>query len=175
MKVFGTALLLLALTSGIEGQEGKDALQREMEQEIMAPCCYGGPVSEHESEAALQVRGQIRQLLSEGRAELQAKLVARELMDPTQFIEQVVNDGIRPQVELVFSLIRKVVGQDFSEQQLRRCTSSIFGQCLFYCFARPVIERIPLEDQLSSSSIEALAEHITQFSMAALVQMTKQK
>ncbi|MFB0517480.1 MAG: cytochrome c-type biogenesis protein CcmH [Candidatus Neomarinimicrobiota bacterium] len=46
---------------------GKDALQRELEYEIMAPCCYGSPVGDHDSEAARQVKAQIARLLAEGK------------------------------------------------------------------------------------------------------------
>jgi cytochrome c-type biogenesis protein CcmH len=45
----------------------RSALQRELEQEIMAPCCYGGVVADHESQAAEQVRAQIAQLIAEGK------------------------------------------------------------------------------------------------------------
>ncbi len=47
--------------------EGKDALQRELEYEIMAPCCYGSPVGDHDSEAARQVKARIAGLLEEGK------------------------------------------------------------------------------------------------------------
>ncbi len=47
--------------------EGKDALQRELEYEIMAPCCYGSPVGDHDSEAARQVKARIAGLLAEGK------------------------------------------------------------------------------------------------------------
>ncbi|UCH61805.1 MAG: cytochrome c-type biogenesis protein CcmH [Fidelibacterota bacterium] len=46
---------------------GKDALQRELEYEIMAPCCYGSTVGDHDSEAARQVKARIARLLAEGR------------------------------------------------------------------------------------------------------------
>ena len=49
------------------GTVGKDALQRELEYEIMAPCCYGSPVGDHDSEAARQVKAQIARLLAESR------------------------------------------------------------------------------------------------------------
>jgi cytochrome c-type biogenesis protein CcmH len=45
----------------------KGALQKELEGEIMAPCCYGGPVADHESDAAKQVKLQIAQLITEGK------------------------------------------------------------------------------------------------------------
>ena len=67
-------MLLAATTSGQESQsapavasEGKEALQRQLEYEIMAPCCYGSSVGDHDSEAARQVKAQIARLLAEGK------------------------------------------------------------------------------------------------------------
>lgn len=63
-----TVTLMLALAAGaLWGQEAKDPLQQELEYMIMAPCCYGAPVGDHDSDAAKQVKAQIAQLLSEGK------------------------------------------------------------------------------------------------------------
>ena len=70
-----SAMLLMAVWVGSAwGQdargkagEGKQPLQRSLEYEIMAPCCYGGPVGDHDSEAAIQVKAQISQLIGEGK------------------------------------------------------------------------------------------------------------
>jgi len=67
MKQSHPFLMVLLLMGLAWGQEAKDALQRELEYEIMAPCCYGSPVADHESEAAKQVKVQIKQLLAEGK------------------------------------------------------------------------------------------------------------
>ncbi|UCD38229.1 MAG: cytochrome c-type biogenesis protein CcmH [Fidelibacterota bacterium] len=68
------ALPLLLFTCILWGQDstaasqsGKGALQRALEYEIMAPCCYGGPVGDHDSDAAKQVKVQIARLLAEGK------------------------------------------------------------------------------------------------------------
>ncbi|MBA7605224.1 hypothetical protein ES703_12353 [subsurface metagenome] len=68
------SLILPATALGQEGRStpsvdgtGKDALQRELEYEIMAPCCYGSTVGDHDSEAARQVKARITQLLAEGK------------------------------------------------------------------------------------------------------------
>ena len=62
------AVISLTLMVGVVwGQEAKDALQRELEYEIMAPCCYGSPVGDHDSPAAKQVKAQIGQLITEGK------------------------------------------------------------------------------------------------------------
>jgi cytochrome c-type biogenesis protein CcmH len=63
-------LLVFCLFGGVysvEEQSVKDETQRELESEIMAPCCYGGPVADHDSEAARQVKTQIAGLLAEGK------------------------------------------------------------------------------------------------------------
>ncbi len=63
-----TVALMLALAAGgLRGQEAKDPLQQELEYMIMAPCCYGSPVGDHDSDAAKQVKAQIAQLLTEGK------------------------------------------------------------------------------------------------------------
>ena len=66
MMRLGLAWILAGLVV-VWGQGGKDPLQRELEYEIMAPCCYGSPVGDHDSPAARQVKAQIAQLLGEGK------------------------------------------------------------------------------------------------------------
>ncbi|MCH7521617.1 MAG: cytochrome c-type biogenesis protein CcmH [Candidatus Marinimicrobia bacterium] len=63
------ALSVVSLMAGVLWAQGpKDALQRELEYEIMAPCCYGSPVGDHDSDAAKQVKAQIGQLIAEGKS-----------------------------------------------------------------------------------------------------------
>lgn len=114
------------------------------------------------------VRSMLGQLLGEGQSAVYAKLVARELVDPTTALDQVIDKGIAPQIELLCGIIRSHVGRNCSEQAVRRSATSILGQCLFYYFARPVIDRLQLERDLSPASIDEIAKHITQFTRAAL-------
>ncbi len=67
MKGFTALVTIFSLVAVLPAQEAKNPLQRELEYEIMAPCCYGSPVGDHESEAAQQVKVQIAQLLAEGK------------------------------------------------------------------------------------------------------------
>lgn len=114
------------------------------------------------------VRSLLGQLLTEGQSAVYARLVARELVDPTSALEKVIDQGIAPQIELLCTMIRSHVGQNCSEQAVRRTATSILGQCLFYYFARPVIDRLQLEHDLSPASLDEIARHITQFTRAAL-------
>ena len=114
------------------------------------------------------VRSLLGQLLTEGQSAVYAKLVARELVDPTSALDQVIDKGIAPQIELLCGMIRSHVGRNCSEQAIRRSATSILGQCLFYYFARPVIDRLQIEHDLSPAGIDGIAKHITQFTRAAL-------
>ena len=114
------------------------------------------------------VRSLLEQLLGEGQSAVYVKLVGRELVDPTSALDQVIDKGIAPQIELLCKMIRTHVGQNCSEQTVVRSATSILGQCLFYYIARPVIDRLQLEGDLSSASIDAIAMHITEFTRAAL-------
>ncbi len=67
MKRIAVALMLVLAAGGLGGQEPKDPLQQELEYMIMAPCCYGSPVGDHDSDAAKQVKAQIAQLLADGK------------------------------------------------------------------------------------------------------------
>ncbi len=108
------------------------------------------------------------QLLGREKSVLFAKLVAREMMEPTHALERVVEEGIRPQVDALFGLISSILGGSPSPVLVRRCVSSIIGQCLFYHFARPAILSLPLEKELGPETVGPLANHVARFSLAAL-------
>lgn len=116
----------------------------------------------------------LTQLLADGRGATHARLVAREMVDPSDAITRVIDEGIRPQVELLLHLVRDRLGSSADEQQVRRCASSILGQCLFYYFARPAIIMLPLEPRLHPEAIEPIAAHITAFSLASLEHLARQ-
>lgn len=114
------------------------------------------------------VQTMLSQLLREGKSARYIKLVAREMVDPTDALPQVIDAGVRPQVEALYKLLRPLLGKSASNQQLRRCASSIIGQCLFYYFGKPSIDQLRLERKLGPRSVDALAQHITEFSLAAM-------
>ena len=89
-------------------------------------------------------------------------------INPTDAITEVIEKGIRPQVDAMSKLLRLLVGRRVSDQKIRRCASSILGQCLFYHFAQPAILQLRLEKKLGPRSVDALARHITEFSLAAM-------
>lgn len=59
-------MLLALLTVGLAGDVERDA--RELETRLIAPCCFSQQVSLHQSEAAAEVRRDIRRRLSAGQS-----------------------------------------------------------------------------------------------------------
>ena len=114
------------------------------------------------------IKSLLSQLLGEGKTACYPRMITREMVEPTDAITEVIDKGIRPQVDALFKLLRLLLGRRVSDQKLRRCASSIFGQCMFYHFAQPAILQLRLEKKLGPRSVDALARHITEFSLAAL-------
>jgi len=48
---------------------GLEEQARRIESELIAPCCWTQPVSQHYSEASTQIRAEVRQMLAAGRTE----------------------------------------------------------------------------------------------------------
>ena len=119
------------------------------------------------------IRSHLFSLLAEGRPAWHRKLIAREMAEPTQALDTVVDQMIRPEAELLMAIVRDVLGPDAHPQRVWQCASSIIGQCLFYHHARPVIMRLNLEQTYTPEAIEELVDHIAQFSLAGLRQFAR--
>ncbi len=117
----------------------------------------------------------LTQLLGSDRTSVYTKLIARETLDPTDALDNVIQEGMRPQVDLLKGLVRDFLGSDVDEQFIRRCTGSILGQCMYFHFGRPIILGTGLEATLNPDVIDELADHVTQFSLAALREIKERK
>jgi len=113
----------------------------------------------------------LRRLLDEGRPAWQGKLMARELIDPTPALNTVVDQNIKREFEQLGRIVQELSGGRLDAHNVRRCTASIIGQCLFYRHAAPVIQRISPELKYDPAGIDYLADHVTQFSLAAIRHM----
>ena len=117
----------------------------------------------------------LSQLLGSDRISVYTKLIARETLDPTDALDNVIQEGMRPQVDLLKGLVRDFLGSNVDEQFIRRCTGSILGQCMYFHFGRPIILGTGLEATLNPDVIDELADHVTQFSLAALREIKERK
>lgn len=117
------------------------------------------------------VRSFLLRMLDEGRPAWHGKLMMRELTEPTNALDALVENSIRPNFNLLKSIVQQLFGTKTGDDLVRMCSSSVVGQCLHYCHARPVITRLAPQQKFSPSDIDRLAEHITQFSLGAIRQL----
>ena len=96
------------------------------------------------------------------------RIFAHELAKPTPAINVVVNEAIRPLYLRMCGLLGNILGLPPDHQKTRLCAHSIIGQILFYAFARPVISRLAPEMKLTTTQVDLIADHVTEFSLAYL-------
>jgi AcrR family transcriptional regulator len=99
----------------------------------------------------------------------QARLMAREVLQPTEACRALVQEYFRPQMEMLMGIIAEIVPRAASRVELQRAAFSVVGQCVFYRLANEIVELMvePTERE-TNYAIPALAKHIAQFSLAAL-------
>src|SRR5262245_9588462 len=114
------------------------------------------------------VRAVLIRFFEQGRPAWLGKLVAREMIEPTEALDALVNAQIRPNSERLRALVRELIGQEIDEQELWRCTFSIAAQWLFYFHCGQVVKRLNPNQRFDPQELDRLADHITKFSVAAL-------
>lgn len=131
-------------------------------------------VQEKCAKARLQrfIKDFLTQLMSENGTP-QCQLMMRELVEPTLALDNIVQEVIAPLHEFVSQLVRDVVGDNVTPDELRRCVFSIFGQCLFYRHSYAVVRRLHPALRYDEKEISATALHITEFTLAGLRQIAK--
>ena len=100
--------------------------------------------------------------------------MSREMIEPTSALNKLVHDQIRPRAEFLQAIVRDLLGGRADKTLVEHCVLSIVGQCSFYHHARPLVTRLYPQLRYEAKDIEALADHITRFTLAALKEFRKQ-
>ena len=111
----------------------------------------------------------LERMLGLGRPRWQAKLMLREMLQPTDACRELVEDYIRPHFDLLVSILDDLCRSERSEADLRRIAIGIFGQCFLYRAAGECVGMlVPPEEITSFHTPSQLADHIARFTCAAL-------
>jgi AcrR family transcriptional regulator len=114
------------------------------------------------------IRFQLRKFLDPGRPAWLARLMMRELTQPSEACAELVRDYIEPRSKILLSILRELLPPNTPRSKLFLTSFSIIGQCHFYCSHRPIIRLLIGEDAYQNLDPDTLAEHITQFTLRAL-------
>ncbi|MDQ8023942.1 MAG: CerR family C-terminal domain-containing protein, partial [Moraxellaceae bacterium] len=113
----------------------------------------------------------LTRLLGEGEASRLPALMSREIMSPTAALDAMFERFIKPQSLQLDALVRDIVGADLTPDEVRRAMLSVFGQCMTYRLARPMVERLAPTLYGRADLVAHLADHISAFSWAGLQAM----
>lgn len=114
------------------------------------------------------VHAMLTRMLGQGPPTWLTKIMANELSEPTVGLDFVVEKVIAPMNADVAMIVRELMGPSATAQQVQDCASSIMGQCVNYHHGRAVITRLGIYPAYDAATIEHLADHITQFSLAGI-------
>jgi TetR/AcrR family transcriptional regulator, regulator of cefoperazone and chloramphenicol sensitivity len=115
------------------------------------------------------IRTFLQHILQEGDQCWQGMLISREMTDPTPGLDLVFEQAVRPNSERLHELITEIIGQPVPERLVGMCVGSI--QTQMTGLANPIARKfIP---NFSPEVINAIAEHITQFSLGGIRAVTE--
>jgi len=95
------------------------------------------------------------------------RLVMREMMQPSADCAEIAQSNIRPQFEILQSILRELL-PEASDEELHLTAFSIVGQCLFYHVANPIIRNLVDGDEFATYDLDKLAAHVTTLTLDAL-------
>ena len=99
----------------------------------------------------------------------QTRLMMREILQPTQACEELVQDYFRPQFNELLQILDEMVPASTSEARRHQMAFSIVGQCVYYRIAESVVRLLVGRDEyVEHYTATQLGEHIAGFSLAAL-------
>jgi AcrR family transcriptional regulator len=109
----------------------------------------------------------LRRLLASGHESIN-KLISREITDPTPALDELVEQGVRPRIEYLSSLISRMIGCDARDARVLRCVISVQAQSLMFARPNPVADRLGFTFSPTPAEIDEAARHIAEFSIAGI-------
>lgn len=117
----------------------------------------------------------MKQLLLDEEHQFMPRLMLWEAIDPGPAFSVTVRKLPQHQLDLLSRIIRDVVGDRLSRQQVRASAISILGQCVFYRYGRSVLAKTERQAPRSAAAVQKIADHIYEFSLAALNSLGKKQ
>ncbi|HKE02159.1 MAG TPA: CerR family C-terminal domain-containing protein [Planctomycetota bacterium] len=114
------------------------------------------------------VRTTVGRVYDEGRPAWHGRLWTREMVEPTPALDAIVEQGIRPRFAELRSIVKRLLPPRASEREIWHAAVSVVSQCLFFRHAEPVVRRLNPSQRFRAGELEAFADHVTRFSIAAL-------
>jgi len=112
-------------------------------------------------------------LLDDGRTAWHAKIMSREMAEPTTAMDVLVEEQVKPHFAYVRQVVLDLLGPKTPEEMARLYAQSVVGQCLFYHFGRPVTQRLFPQRVFGMKDAPRIADHITRLTLAGIREIAK--
>jgi TetR/AcrR family transcriptional regulator, regulator of cefoperazone and chloramphenicol sensitivity len=113
------------------------------------------------------IRAEVHHLVDSRSRPWHRQLMMQELARPTPACAELVRDIIRPRAEVIGGILQELL-PDVPRSKRTLIAHSIVGQCVFHRLAQPIVSLLVGEEEYRSYDADRLAEHIIEFSFAAL-------
>lgn len=110
----------------------------------------------------------MQRMLDPGKPAWHGRLMAREMVEPTDALEHLVRQFMRPKRDILEGIVRELLGEGAPDELVHACARSVIGQTIFYHQNRPVIQMLYPGMSYSKDGVQKLAEHVAAFSLAAI-------
>jgi AcrR family transcriptional regulator len=122
------------------------------------------------------VHSLLLRIFEKGATAWHGKLMSREMIEPTSALDELVTERMVPMSTQLAQIVSEILKCPAGDDRVRLCGLSIVSQCVFYHHCQPVITRLfPKFQSMTAKEIASLADHVTQFSLAALKNLTLPK
>jgi AcrR family transcriptional regulator len=113
------------------------------------------------------IRAEVHHLVDSRSRPWHRQLMMLELARPTPACAELVRDVIRPRAEVIGGILRELLPH-LPRPRRTLIAHSIIGQCVFHRLAQPIVSLLVGEEEYRSYDADRLADHITEFSLAAI-------
>jgi AcrR family transcriptional regulator len=120
------------------------------------------------------IHAELRRVVEDRPPEWHKLLIMREVAQPTEACREFVREFVRPTADVLFGILDDLLPAEVPQRKRELIVGSIIGQCLHYHHCRHVIGLL-LGEEYRQLDLDQLAEHITEFSLAAIRQVGGRK
>jgi hypothetical protein len=119
-----------------------------------------------EERLRIYIRVFLQRVVGGGRDSWIHQLMIRELADPTPALELIFNQVLSPRIAYLSEIVAEILARPVDDPVVQRSVLSIQAQCQAAMQGRLAGRLLP--DLAHSASLDALAAHITLFSLGGL-------
>jgi len=120
------------------------------------------------------IRTLLSHILDEGEGTCFAKLMVQELIQPADAFDQIIEEIINPTFAFLSATVLQLFKKPMSKEKVGLCCLSIVGQVFYFYMSKHVIRKLFDREHFGERELDAVANHVTRFSLYAIDRMAAQ-